>query len=151
MPNICRLGPDGKYAGNINQKYFVLANILYIPVACTVKSLYSEQSRDPKKCSLYGGVHPKGVRYVHAYMCLKYNVHILKLTCQISLTFESLITIVLTFPASSSSFVFCLTCLQKQTRCAHYDCNLQTDWNLSTAVMIGRQAKHYHQPGTVLS
>ena len=35
MPNICRLGPDGKYAGNINQKYFVLANILYIPVACT--------------------------------------------------------------------------------------------------------------------
>ena len=37
MPNICRLGPDGKYAGNINQKYFVLANILYIPVACTCK------------------------------------------------------------------------------------------------------------------
>ena len=33
MPNICRLGPDGKYAGNINQKYFVLVNILYIPVA----------------------------------------------------------------------------------------------------------------------
>ena len=35
--NTGRLGPDGKYAGNINQKYFVLANILYIPVACTCK------------------------------------------------------------------------------------------------------------------
>ena len=46
---------------------------------CTVKPLYSEQSRDPNKCSLYGGVHPRGVRYVHAHMCLKYNVHLLKL------------------------------------------------------------------------
>ena len=45
----------------------------------TVKPLYSEQSRDPNKCSLYRGVHPRGVRYVHAHMCLKYNVHILKL------------------------------------------------------------------------
>ena len=45
----------------------------------TVKPLYSEQSRDPNKCSLYGGVHPRGVRYVHAHVCLKYNVHILKL------------------------------------------------------------------------
>ena len=48
-------------------------------IACncpnTVKPLYSEQSRDPKKCSLYGGVHPRGVRYVHAHMCQKYNVH----------------------------------------------------------------------------
>ena len=42
---------------------------------CTVKPLYSEQSRDPTKCSLYGGVHPRGVRYVHAHMCQKYNVH----------------------------------------------------------------------------
>ena len=42
---------------------------------CTVKPLYSEQSRDPNKCSLYGGVHPRGVRYVHAHMCQKYNVH----------------------------------------------------------------------------
>ena len=25
------------------------------------------------------GVHPIGVRYVHAYMCLNYNVQILKL------------------------------------------------------------------------
>ena len=40
----------------------------------TVKPLYSEQSRDPNKCSLYGGVHPRGVRYVHAHMCQKYNV-----------------------------------------------------------------------------
>ena len=47
----------------------------------TVKPLYSEHSRDPKKCSLYGGVHPRGVRYVHAHMYLKYNVHILKLFC----------------------------------------------------------------------
>ena len=46
----------------------------------TVKPLYSEQSRDPTKCSLYGGVHPRGVRYIPAHMCLKYNVHILKLT-----------------------------------------------------------------------
>ena len=38
------------------------------------------KSRDQKKCSLYGGVHPRGVIYVHADMCLKYNVHILKLT-----------------------------------------------------------------------
>ena len=45
-------------------------------IGYTVKPLYSEQSRDPKKCSLYGGVHPRGVRYVHAHMCLKYNVHI---------------------------------------------------------------------------
>ena len=30
----------------------------------TVKLLYSEHSRDQKKCSLYGGVHPRGVRYV---------------------------------------------------------------------------------------
>ena len=35
MTNICRLGPDGKYAGNINRKYVVLANILYSTVACT--------------------------------------------------------------------------------------------------------------------
>ena len=59
----------------------------------TVKPLYSEQSRDPKQCSLYGGVHPRGRRYVHAHMCLKYNLHILKLTSQISLTFESLISL----------------------------------------------------------
>ena len=45
----------------------------------TVKPLYSEQSRDPTIFSLYGGVHPRGVRYVHAHMCLKYIVHILKL------------------------------------------------------------------------
>ena len=55
----------------------------------TVKPLYSEQSRDPNKCSLYGGVHPRGVRYVRADMCLNYNVHILNLTSQISLTFDS--------------------------------------------------------------
>ena len=40
---------------------------------CTVKPLYSEQSRDPKKCSLYRGVHPRGVRYVHVHMCLQYT------------------------------------------------------------------------------
>ena len=39
----------------------------------TVKPLYSEQSRDPKKCSLYRGVHPRGVRYVHVHMCLQYT------------------------------------------------------------------------------
>ena len=58
-----------------------------------MKPLYSEQSRDPKKCSLYRGVHPRGVRYVHAHMCLKYNVHILQLTSQISLAFGSLISL----------------------------------------------------------
>ena len=47
----------------------------------TVKPLYSEQSRDPHFFSLYRGVHPIGVIYVHVYMCLKYNVHILKLIC----------------------------------------------------------------------
>ena len=41
--------------------------------SCTVKPLYSEQSRDPKKCSLYRGVHPRGVRYVHVHMCLQYT------------------------------------------------------------------------------
>ena len=58
-------------------------------IIITVKPLYSEQSRDPNKCSLYGGVHPRGVRYVHAHMFLKYNVHvhILKLTSQIYLIF----------------------------------------------------------------
>ena len=45
----------------------------------TVKPLYSEQSRDPNKYSLYGGVHPRGVGYVHADMCLNYNVQMLKL------------------------------------------------------------------------
>ncbi len=34
----------------------------------TVKPLYSEQSRDPQFCSLYGGVHPRGVRYGHAHV-----------------------------------------------------------------------------------
>ena len=46
------------------------------PTIYTVKPLYSEQSRDPNFFSLYGGVHPRGVRYVHAHMCQKYNVHI---------------------------------------------------------------------------
>ena len=62
----------------------------------TVKPLYSEQSRDPKKCSLYGGVHPRGVRYVHAHMGQKYNVHmysILKLNSHIYLIFDSLISL----------------------------------------------------------
>ena len=57
---------------------YLLYNIFIYSI--TVKPLYSEQSRDQKKCSLYGGVHPRRVRYVHADMCLKYNVHILKLT-----------------------------------------------------------------------
>ena len=67
----------------------------------TVKPLYSEQSRDPKTCSLYGGVHPRGVRYGHAHMCQKWvppeiqctHVCILKLTSQIYLIFESLISL----------------------------------------------------------
>ena len=36
-----------------------------ISYAGTVKPLYSEQSRDPKKCSLCRGVHLRGVTYVH--------------------------------------------------------------------------------------
>ena len=61
----------------------------------TVKPLYSEQSRDPNKCSLYGGVHPRGVRYVLAHMCQKYNVYtcILKVTSQINFIFDSLISL----------------------------------------------------------
>ena len=70
-------------------------------ISDTVKPLYSEQSRDPKKCSLYGGVHPRGVRYGHAHMCEKWvppeiqctHVCILKLTSQIYLIFESLISL----------------------------------------------------------
>ena len=50
-----------------------------------MEPLYSEQSRDPKN------VHYKGVRYVHVHMCLKYNIHILKLTSQMirrNITYE---------------------------------------------------------------
>ena len=39
-----------------------------------MKPLYSEQSCDPKKCSLDRGVHPKVVRYFHVHMCMKYSV-----------------------------------------------------------------------------
>ena len=53
----------------------LLKKLEHYGVRGTVKPLYSEQSRDPNKCSLYGGVHPRGVRYVHAHMCQKYNVH----------------------------------------------------------------------------
>ena len=53
-----------------SKKYFIIYIYIY-----TVKPLYSEQSRDPNKGSLYGGVHPRGVRYVHAHMCQNYNVH----------------------------------------------------------------------------
>ena len=72
---------------------YVLVNPSDVGFTGTVKPLYSEQSLDPNKCSLYGGVHPRGRRYVHAHMCLKYDLHILKLTSQISLTFESLISL----------------------------------------------------------
>ena len=40
---------------------------------CTVNPLCSEQSRDPNIVH-YRGVHPRGVIYVHAHMCMKYNV-----------------------------------------------------------------------------
>ena len=60
-------------------------------MSSTVKPLYSEQSRDPNKCSLYGGVHPRGCEicgdpdmFMHTCKCL---LHILKLTSQTSLTF----------------------------------------------------------------
>ena len=62
----------------VPRKHFCPKSRLCEP-GITVKPLYSEQSRDPKKCSLFGGVHPRGVRYVHADMCLNYNVQILKL------------------------------------------------------------------------
>ena len=65
-----------------------IVSMAFFDSTTTVKPLYSEQSRDPKKCSLYGGVHPRGRRYVHAHMCLKYNLHILKLTSQISFAFK---------------------------------------------------------------
>ena len=69
------------FGNGITRKIFdrFLYNFAQLFLSCTVKPLYSEWSRDPKKCSLYGGVHPRGVRYVHAHMCLKYNVHIFKL------------------------------------------------------------------------
>ena len=60
-----------------------------------------------------------------------YTYSILKPTSHIYLIFDS--GLVLTFPASSSSFVL-LTCLQRQTRCAHCDCNLQTDWHLAISL-----------------
>ena len=58
----------------------------------TVKPLYSEQSRDPKKCSLYRGVHPRGVRYVHAHMCLKYNNTHIKTVSHSRFLFRMLLT-----------------------------------------------------------
>ena len=54
--------------------YHMLFELIKVSIYSTVKPLYSEHSRDPKKCSLYGGVHPRGVRYVHAHLCLNYNV-----------------------------------------------------------------------------
>ena len=39
------------------------------------------------------GCSPKGVKYFHAHMCLKYNVHILELSGQFFLAFESLISL----------------------------------------------------------
>ena len=38
---------------------------LHLGKTNTVKPLYSEQSWDPNICSLYRGVHPRGVIYVH--------------------------------------------------------------------------------------
>ena len=103
-----------------------------------MKPLYSEQSRDPNKCSLYGGVHPRGVRYVHADMCLNYNVHILKLTSQISLTFDSLIRPSLNF---SSKFFRFVDMLKKTDYIIIIMCTLwlqlATDWNLAISL------KHY--------
>ena len=49
----------------------------------TVKPLYSEQSRDPNFFSLYGGVHPRGVRC----SCRHVPEIPIKLTSQISWTF----------------------------------------------------------------
>ena len=112
-----------------------LRNENILIVISTVKPLYSEQSRDPKKCSLYGGVQPRGVRYVHAHMCLKYNVHILKLTSQISLTFDSLLS--LNFSSKFKFHSFCWHA-NKDRLDVHttpqYDGNLQTDWNLAISL-----------------
>ena len=41
----------------------------------TVKPLYSERSRDPKKMFTIRGCSPKrGKIYVHGHKCLKYNI-----------------------------------------------------------------------------
>ena len=72
---------DESVIGDVNRGNFLVMLKLTAKMQHTVKPLYSEHSRDPNKCSLYGGVHPRGVRYVHAHMYLKYNVHILKLFC----------------------------------------------------------------------
>ena len=78
------------------------------------------------------------------------STHSCGLTSQISLT----LWLVLTFPASSSSFVL-LTCLQRQNRCAHYHCNLQADQlefgHFIKALESGFGDKQDYQPGTVLS
>ena len=50
--------------------------LVALKMVTTVKPLYSEQSRDRTNCSLYRGVHLRGVRCVHVHMCLQYNVHI---------------------------------------------------------------------------
>ena len=52
-----------------------VSSIQFFGTCFTVKPLYSEQSRDPNFFSLYGGAHPRGVRYVHAHMFQKCNVH----------------------------------------------------------------------------
>ena len=77
------------------------------------------------------GCSPKrGEIYVHAHMCMKYNVHILKLTSHISLTFDSWIS--LNFSSKFKFFRF--ADMLTKTRCAHYDCNLQTHWNLAISL-----------------
>ena len=83
-------------------------------------------------------------------------IHILKLTTPVAKFFWLwllILWLVLTFPASSSSFVL-LTCLQRQTRCAHYDCNLQTDWNLAISLKHcshdWETNKTSHQQNTIL-
>ena len=76
---------------------------------------------------LYTGIQ---FMYVFLIVYLSSSTQSSRLTSQISFTFESLI--VITFPASSSSFVL-LTCLQR-----HYHCNLQTDWNLAISLKHGQ-------------
>ena len=45
---------------------------IYVSELCTVKPLFSEQSHDPKKCSLYRSVHPSGLpRFLYSFFLFR--------------------------------------------------------------------------------
>ena len=96
----------------------------------------------------YTGVFTQEGWDMFMHTCARNTMYtcILKPTSQIYLIFDSWISLNF-FPASSSSFVL-LTCLQRQTRCAHCDCNLQTDWHLAISL---KHCSHYWETNKTLS